>query len=93
MFVYRNASQKRTVQREITLVDVHAMQEPQLCMFYLYSFQCKHCGKAFASHAAHDSHVRRTHVRGDKGIPCSVCGKNVSSPFELKCHMSVHINK
>jgi len=36
MFVYRNASQKRTVQREITLVDVHAMQEPQLCMFYLY---------------------------------------------------------
>ena len=24
--------------------------------------QCKHCGKAFASHAAHDSHVRRTHV-------------------------------
>lgn len=23
--------------------------------------QCEFCGKAFASHAAHDSHIRRTH--------------------------------
>lgn len=30
---------------------------------YIYHFQCKHCKKAFASHAAHDSHMRRTHAR------------------------------
>ena len=31
------------------------------------ALQCKHCGKAFASHAAHDSHVRRTHSKDKLG--------------------------
>ncbi|XP_066268600.1 PR domain zinc finger protein 14-like isoform X1 [Branchiostoma lanceolatum] len=52
-------------------------------------FKCKHCGKAFASHAAHDSHVRRTHTR-EKPCACSVCGKFFAQPFELKFHMNTH---
>ena len=31
-------------------------------IFSLYFSQCKFCGKSFASHAAHDSHVRRSHL-------------------------------
>ena len=56
---------------------------PSLCL------QCRHCGKAFASHAAHDSHVRRTHTK-DKPCVCSICGKNFSQQYELKLHMNVH---
>ncbi|XP_034305780.2 PR domain zinc finger protein 14 [Magallana gigas] len=52
-------------------------------------FKCRHCGKAFASHAAHDSHVRRTHSK-DKVYACSVCGKCVSNAYELKLHMNIH---
>ncbi|XP_022088906.1 PR domain zinc finger protein 14-like [Acanthaster planci] len=52
-------------------------------------FKCKHCGKAFASHAAHDSHVRRTHTK-DKPCACPVCGKTFSQSYELKFHMNIH---
>nr|CEP16118.1 PRDM14 [Platynereis dumerilii] len=52
-------------------------------------FKCKHCGKAFASHAAHDSHVRRTHTR-DRPLSCDVCGKVVGQPMELRAHMKQH---
>ncbi|KAM6900081.1 PR domain zinc finger protein 14 [Xenentodon cancila] len=52
-------------------------------------FKCKHCGKAFASHAAHDSHVRRTHAR-DKPCPCELCGASFQDDRELKHHMKVH---
>ncbi|XP_061569791.1 PR domain zinc finger protein 14 [Cololabis saira] len=52
-------------------------------------FKCRHCGKAFASHAAHDSHVRRTHAR-DKPCPCELCGASFQDEKELKHHMEVH---
>ncbi|KAM4606590.1 PR domain zinc finger protein 14 [Polymixia lowei] len=52
-------------------------------------FKCKHCGKAFASHAAHDSHVRRTHAK-DKPHPCDVCGASFQEDQELKYHMKSH---
>uniref|UniRef100_A0A3P8ZNS4 PR domain containing 14 n=2 Tax=Esox lucius TaxID=8010 RepID=A0A3P8ZNS4_ESOLU len=52
-------------------------------------FKCKHCGKAFASHAAHDSHVRRTHAK-DKPFPCDVCGSTFQEITELKNHMKNH---
>ncbi|KAK3103462.1 hypothetical protein FSP39_019437 [Pinctada imbricata] len=52
-------------------------------------FKCRHCGKAFASHAAHDSHVRRTHTK-EKSFSCSICGKGFVQQYELKLHMSVH---
>ncbi|KAM4688927.1 PR domain zinc finger protein 14 [Discoglossus pictus] len=52
-------------------------------------FKCKHCGKAFASHAAHDSHVRRTHNK-EKGYPCAVCGKTFLEVEEFKYHMQIH---
>lgn len=52
-------------------------------------FKCKHCGKAFASHAAHDSHVRRTHAR-DKPFPCDMCGTSFQEELELKNHMTTH---
>uniref|UniRef100_A0A8C4P865 PR/SET domain 14 n=1 Tax=Dromaius novaehollandiae TaxID=8790 RepID=A0A8C4P865_DRONO len=52
-------------------------------------FKCKHCGKAFASHAAHDSHVRRTHSK-DKGCACSVCGQHFPEQEELHFHMQFH---
>ncbi|KAL3852772.1 hypothetical protein ACJMK2_016388 [Sinanodonta woodiana] len=55
-------------------------------------FKCKHCGKAFASHAAHDSHVRRTHSR-ERSCICSVCGKAYGQACELKFHMTVHAKK
>ena len=57
-----------------------------------FLLQCKHCGKAFASHAAHDSHVRRTHSK-ERPCACNVCGKAFSQPFELKFHMSSHIKQ
>ncbi|XP_062377529.1 PR domain zinc finger protein 14 [Sardina pilchardus] len=50
-------------------------------------FKCKHCGKAFASHAAHDSHVRRTHAK-DKAFSCDVCGSSFQDVQELKNHMN-----
>ncbi|KAJ8413398.1 hypothetical protein AAFF_G00093940 [Aldrovandia affinis] len=52
-------------------------------------FKCKHCGKAFASHAAHDSHVRRTHAK-DKPHACDVCGNTFQEVQELKYHMQSH---
>ncbi|MBN3295221.1 PRD14 protein, partial [Amia calva] len=52
-------------------------------------FKCKHCGKAFASHAAHDSHVRRTHAK-DKPHTCDVCGNTFQELEELKYHMKNH---
>ncbi|XP_048451639.1 PR domain zinc finger protein 14 [Rhincodon typus] len=48
-------------------------------------FKCRHCGKAFASHAAHDSHVRRTHAK-DKGFACAICDKSFVEAHELKYH-------
>lgn len=55
-------------------------------------FKCKHCGKAFASHAAHDSHVRRTHAK-DKPYPCDVCTSTFQQATELKNHMNSHTSK
>ncbi|KAF7658186.1 hypothetical protein LDENG_00016490 [Lucifuga dentata] len=55
-------------------------------------FKCKHCGKAFASHAAHDSHVRRTHAR-DKSYACDLCGTSFQEEQELKYHMKNHKSK
>ncbi|XP_061661973.1 PR domain zinc finger protein 14 [Syngnathoides biaculeatus] len=52
-------------------------------------FKCKHCGKAFASHAAHDSHVRRTHAR-DKPYPCDLCGASFQEEHELQRHAKSH---
>ncbi|KAM4704721.1 PR domain zinc finger protein 14 [Rhinophrynus dorsalis] len=52
-------------------------------------FKCKHCGKAFASHAAHDSHVRRTHNK-EKGYACAVCGKTFLELDEFRYHMQIH---
>ncbi|KAM8966578.1 PR domain zinc finger protein 14 [Pelodytes ibericus] len=52
-------------------------------------FKCKHCGKAFASHAAHDSHVRRTHSK-EKGSTCTVCGKTFLELEQLRYHMQIH---
>ncbi|GAB0182270.1 PR domain zinc finger protein 14 [Grus japonensis] len=52
-------------------------------------FKCKHCGKAFASHAAHDSHVRRTHSR-EKGCTCSVCGQQFPEQEDYHFHMKIH---
>ncbi|XP_038143720.1 PR domain zinc finger protein 14 [Cyprinodon tularosa] len=52
-------------------------------------FKCKHCGKAFASHAAHDSHVRRTHAR-DKPFPCELCGAAFLEEQELSFHQTIH---
>nr|XP_057915384.1 PR domain zinc finger protein 14 [Doryrhamphus excisus]XP_057915385.1 PR domain zinc finger protein 14 [Doryrhamphus excisus] len=52
-------------------------------------FKCKHCGKAFASHAAHDSHVRRTHAR-DKPFPCDLCGASFQEEHQLHSHAKSH---
>lgn len=52
-------------------------------------FKCRHCGKAFASHAAHDSHVRRTHTK-EKPCLCEYCGKAFAQSYELKFHMNMH---
>ncbi|XP_053323738.1 PR domain zinc finger protein 14 [Spea bombifrons] len=52
-------------------------------------FKCKHCGKAFASHAAHDSHVRRTHSK-EKGSTCALCGKTFPDLEEFQYHMQIH---
>ncbi|CAK6972345.1 PR domain zinc finger protein 14 [Scomber scombrus] len=52
-------------------------------------FKCKHCGKAFASHAAHDSHVRRTHAK-DKPLTCDLCGASFPEEQALKYHIKSH---
>ncbi|XP_051969297.1 PR domain zinc finger protein 14-like [Xyrauchen texanus] len=52
-------------------------------------FKCKHCGKAFASHAAHDSHVRRTHTK-DKPLTCELCGTAFQEAQEFKLHIKTH---
>ena len=60
-----------------------------LSYIYWLMFQCKYCGKAFASHAAHDSHVRRTHAQ-EKANSCKECGQQFGHIFDLKLHMRVH---
>ncbi|XP_031706372.1 PR domain zinc finger protein 14 [Anarrhichthys ocellatus] len=55
-------------------------------------FKCKHCGKAFASHAAHDSHVRRTHAK-DKPLPCALCGASFQDEQQFRYHMKNHKNR
>ncbi|KAK3774033.1 hypothetical protein RRG08_030115 [Elysia crispata] len=55
-------------------------------------FKCKFCGKAFASHAAHDSHVRRTHAR-DKPCTCEICGLEFSQEVDLHAHALSHLGK
>ncbi len=60
---------------------------------YFFSFQCKHCGKAFASHAAHDSHVRRTHIKDRACAACDFCGKTFVTPGDLKMHVAMHHGK
>lgn len=52
-------------------------------------FKCRHCGRAFASHAAHDSHVRRTHTK-EKPCVCEYCGKAFAQSYELKFHINMH---
>ncbi|XP_068090922.1 PR domain zinc finger protein 14 [Hyperolius riggenbachi] len=52
-------------------------------------FKCKFCGKAFASHAAHDSHVRRTHNK-EKGYSCTLCGQSFLEMEEFRYHMQMH---
>lgn len=59
-------------------------------LFIIILFQCKFCGKAFASHAAHDSHARRTH-----GAPfpvttstfCSQCRCTFAHARDQKRHV------
>lgn len=68
------------------LFTCHALYTGFICVSV---WQCKHCGKAFASHAAHDSHVRRTHTK-EKPCICTVCGKTFSQAYELKFHMNMH---
>ncbi|KRX45392.1 PR domain zinc finger protein 14 [Trichinella murrelli] len=50
---------------------------------------CRFCGKAFASHAAHDSHARRTHgsVKQLKLHSCNFCQKAFSQISHLKFHI------
>ncbi|XP_062935145.1 PR domain zinc finger protein 14 [Cynocephalus volans] len=52
-------------------------------------FKCKYCGKSFASHAAHDSHVRRSH-KEDEGYSCSVCGKTLPDQDAFYSHVKFH---
>ncbi|ETN81044.1 hypothetical protein NECAME_17946, partial [Necator americanus] len=55
---------------ENALTSVHFVLKPSQHHRYFVlmcdNIVCAHCGKPFASHAAHDSHVRRTHG-GSKG--------------------------
>ena len=60
-----------------------------LILFTDHMLQCKYCGKAFASHAAHDSHVRRTHAR-DKPVTCHICGESFGQSYDLKFHLKLH---
>ena len=54
---------------------MNVKHDGEMQMYYLsinelsLYFQCKFCGKAFASHAAHDSHVRRTHAKEKSDFP------------------------
>ncbi|KAH7729092.1 hypothetical protein AAVH_03465 [Aphelenchoides avenae] len=53
-------------------------------------FKCAFCGKAFASHAAHDSHVRRTHstAQNEQNLfKCELCGKC----FDHQSHLNFHV--
>ena len=52
-------------------------------------FKCKYCGKSFASHAAHDSHVRRSH-KEDDSCSCSICGKTLPNQDAFYAHMKFH---
>ncbi|XP_073748794.1 PR domain zinc finger protein 14 isoform X2 [Callorhinus ursinus] len=52
-------------------------------------FKCKYCGKSFASHAAHDSHVRRSH-KEDEGCSCSICGKIFPDQEAFYSHVKLH---
>uniref|UniRef100_A0A8B9FEG2 PR/SET domain 14 n=1 Tax=Amazona collaria TaxID=241587 RepID=A0A8B9FEG2_9PSIT len=51
-------------------------------------FKCKHCGKVFASHAAHDSHVRRMHSKEE--CICSMCGEHFLEQEDYQVHLKMH---
>ncbi|VDN52580.1 unnamed protein product [Dracunculus medinensis] len=54
---------------------------------FINAFQCSLCGKSFASHAAHDSHVRRTHASQTLfQFKCEFCDKT----FQHKRHLNFH---
>ncbi|XP_055968731.1 PR domain zinc finger protein 14 [Sorex fumeus] len=52
-------------------------------------FKCKFCGKSFASHAAHDSHVRRSHKDEEPGL-CGMCGKTFPEAEAFCAHLKSH---
>jgi len=64
----------------------------QRCVCVYVHVQCKHCGKPFASHAAHDSHVRRTHAKTatSASFSCSICRRSFTHAYELEYHLSSH---